>query len=151
MTQTNEACGARPMSRQRAVSASAPRAVGIARHSSTLAATLTSEDDAHEQGRLSPHDRLTCPVHRRWIYECVSSPAHAIRVTGHRWCRHCDRPANIAIDELAGTVSMTCPHCHLSQDSAVNRQLLQWCRASIIAARHDDARSSSDAGRMRVA
>lgn len=55
-----------------------------------LAAMLAWEDAAEERDGLSPHDRITCPVHRRWVHQCVSSPAHAIRVTGHRWCRACE-------------------------------------------------------------
>lgn len=126
---------------QQPISLSAPRAVRDAqrdaRPQSPLSATLASEDAAEERELLSPHDRVTCPAHRRWAYQCASSPAHAIRVTGHRWCRQCDTPATIAIDELTGSITLTCPRCRRSPNSAANRQLLRSCRASIAAARQD--------------
>ncbi|MGH3450665.1 MAG: hypothetical protein ACRDQW_08015 [Haloechinothrix sp.] len=102
-----------------------------------LPATLFAEDNAEEQLGLSPHERRTCPVHRRWLYECVSSPEHAIRVTGHRWCRRCDRPLAVAVDELGGTVTFSCTQCRRFPDSAANRQILRSCRASMQAARQD--------------
>lgn len=102
-----------------------------------LARTLVNEDAAEELGGLSPHARTTCPVHRRWVHECVASPAHAIRVTGHRWCRQCDTPVIAVLDELAGTLTLTCPGCHRFPDSAANRQLIRSCRASIDADRQD--------------
>ncbi|MCG3751969.1 hypothetical protein [Amycolatopsis sp. Poz14] len=100
-----------------------------------LTATLRREDAAEERAGLSPHDRISCPVHRRWLYQCVSSPAHAIRVTGHRWCRECDAAAAVAVDELTGAVVVTCSRCLRVPDSAANRQLLRACRASVVAAR----------------
>lgn len=102
-----------------------------------MAAVLVREDNAEERSDLSPHDRITCPVHCRWVHECVSSPAHAIRVTGHRWCRACDVPVTIAVDELMGSVALTCPRCHRSPNTAANRQLLRSCRVSLDAARQD--------------
>lgn len=102
-----------------------------------MAATLVHEDAGEERGDLSPHDRVTCPVHRRWVHECVSSPAHAIRVTGHRWCRACDSPVTVVVDEFIGSVTLTCPRCRSSPTTAANRQLLRSCRASLDAARRD--------------
>ena len=110
---------------------------GTACQRSTLSAILVDEDVAEEYRGLSPHDRVTCPVHRRWAHQCASSPAHAIRVTGHRWCRTCDTPVTIAVDELTGSVALTCPGCRRAPNSAANRQLLRSCRASLDAARQD--------------
>lgn len=114
--------------------ASAPAA---SRDGTSMAAILVREDATDERGDLSPHDRVTCPVHRRWVHQCVSSPAHAIRVSGHRWCRECDAAVIVAVDELAGSITLTCPECRRSPSSAANRQLLRSCRASIDAARRD--------------
>lgn len=112
-------------------------ALAVSRDGTRMSAVLVSEDAAEERGDLSPHDRITCPVHRRWVHQCMSSPAHAIRVTGHRWCRACDTPMTVAVDELTGSVSVTCPRCRRSPSTAANRQLLRSCRASIDAARRD--------------
>ena len=38
---------------------------------------LASEDAAEDDLRLPPDDRVTCPLHRRWIYRCVASPAQS--------------------------------------------------------------------------
>lgn len=104
---------------------------------SSLAATLSAEDSAVERLGLSPHERLTCPLHRRWLHHCVSSPAHAIQLTGHRWCRRCDIPLDVAFDELTGSIRLTCRRCFRLPDTAANRQVLRSCRASINAARRD--------------
>lgn len=104
---------------------------------SALATVLAREDPDEEHAGLSPHDRLTCPLHRRWVHQCVSSPVHAIRVTGHRWCRACDTAVAIAVDELAESVNLTCPNCRQFPASAVNRQVLRSCRASIIGAQQN--------------
>jgi hypothetical protein len=100
-----------------------------------LAVTLTCEDAAEERGSLSPHARATCPFHRRWLHQCVASPAHAIPVSGHRWCRSCNRPVDVAVDELDGTVSLTCPRCRRFPDTTANRELVRSCEASLAAAR----------------
>jgi hypothetical protein len=97
---------------------------------SLLSRTLRSEDLAEDAGRLSPDDRLTCHVHRRWIHQCVSSPVHAHPVTRHRWCRDCEKALTVAVDEFAGTVRMTCPGCGAGGSSATTR-LLAACRASL--------------------
>ncbi|MGH3516132.1 MAG: hypothetical protein ACRDQ7_01670 [Haloechinothrix sp.] len=99
----------------------------------SLPAKLIVEDAAEECAALSPHERTTCPVHRRWSYQCVSSPSHAIRVTGHRWCRACDTAVTVAVDELTGSISLTCPHCLRFPNSAANRQIIRSCRASFLA------------------
>jgi hypothetical protein len=70
-----------------------------------LARALVTEDEDEEHG-LSPHERTTCHLRRRWLHDCVSSPLHAIPVTGHRWCRRCECAGNVAVDELAGDVSL---------------------------------------------
>lgn len=115
-------------------SASAPAA---SRARTGTAAVLLREDAAEELGDLSPHDRISCPVHRRWVHECVSSPAHAIRVTGHRWCRACDTAVTVVVDEIISSVTLICPRCGRSPTTAANRQLLRSCRASLDAARRD--------------
>jgi len=104
-----------------------------------LAAVLAAEDLAEETAGLSPHERISCHVHRRWIYQCVSSPQHAIPVTGHRWCRRCELPLNIAVDEFGGSVRLSCPRCHDFPNGVANRQLVRACRASLATARQADA------------
>lgn len=116
-----------------------------------MATALAREDSAEEHAGLSPHDRITCPVHRRWVHQCASSPEHAIRVTGHRWCRSCDAAVTIAVDELTGTVTLTCPRCHRSPDTAANHQVLRSCRASIDAARQDRPSTPSIPSQRQVA
>jgi len=133
-----------------ALTLTAPPADG-SRRGTALSATLTREDIAEEHEALTPHDRITCPLHRRWVHQCTSSPAHAIRLTGHRWCRACDSPVNIAVDELTGAVTLTCPRCHRSPDTAANRQLLRSCRASIEAARQNRFPALAIASSMRAA
>lgn len=100
-----------------------------------LAAKLVAEDAAEEHDGLSPHERITCHTHRRWVHECISSPLHVIIVTGHRWCRRCEREAAVAVDELTGTVQVTCVRCHRVPDSPATRQIVRTCRASLAAAR----------------
>jgi hypothetical protein len=95
-----------------------------------LAEKLAAEDSAVETG-LSPFERLTCPAHRRWIHQCVASPQHASPVTGHRWCRDCQSPLTVAIDELTGDVTLTCPRCHRTPPSIATRQIVRACRASL--------------------
>jgi hypothetical protein len=96
-----------------------------------LAARLAAEDLAEENEELSPHERVTCRLHRRWAHHCVSSPQHAIAVTGHRWCRRCEVALNVAVDELAGTVALTCVRCRLPGSGVANRQVIRSCQASI--------------------
>jgi len=97
-----------------------------------LAAALAREDAAEEDG-LNPFERTTCYTHRRWLHQCVSSPLHVVRVSGHRWCRRCDHPATVAVDELAGDLSLHCPRCGTTPSGPANRQLLRACRASMAA------------------
>jgi hypothetical protein len=98
-----------------------------------LAVALTGEDDAEECG-LNPLERTTCHVHRRWLHDCVSSPLHVIVVTGHRWCRGCECAVDVAVDEVAGDVSLRCPRCRRTPAGAANRQVVRACRASLAAA-----------------
>lgn len=105
-----------------------------------LAAKLMVEDRAEERDGLSPHERITCHTHRRWAHECISSPLHVIVITGHRWCRRCEREAAVAVDELTGTVRVSCVRCHQVPQSPATRQILRTCRASLAAAR--EARSA---------
>jgi hypothetical protein len=100
-----------------------------------LAERLASEDAAVEAG-ASPFERLTCPMHRRWLHRCISSPQHVIPVTGHRWCRECQSPATVTVDELDGDVAVACPRCHRVPDGIATRQIVSACRASLSAERH---------------
>jgi hypothetical protein len=95
-----------------------------------LAHWLAAEDRAEDAGRLDPDDRLTCHVHGRWIHQCVSSPVHVNPVTRHRWCRDCAAELTVAVDELAGTVTMRCPRCGQGGSTATAR-LSAACRASL--------------------
>lgn len=97
-----------------------------------LAATLAAEDAAESAG-ADPLERLTCRTHRRWVHQCVHSPQHVIVVTGHRWCRSCEHPADVAVDELTWTVSVTCPKCRRSPQGNATRQIARTCRASMAA------------------
>jgi len=118
-----------------------------------LAARLAAEDLAEEAEELSPHERVTCRLHRRWIHQCVSSPQHAIAVTGHRWCRRCEAALNVAVDELTGTVALTCARCRLPGSGPANRQVVRTCRASIAAFRAVDepVRAVENSGHVLIA
>ncbi|MEV6872047.1 hypothetical protein [Amycolatopsis sp. NPDC051128] len=97
-----------------------------------LAAILAAEDTAEEYG-LSPHTRSTCYVHRCWVHECVGDPLHVLVVTGHRWCRGCERPVEVAVDVTPpGAVHVFCPGCGQA-GSAANREVRQACRTSLAA------------------
>jgi hypothetical protein len=99
-----------------------------------LADTLMAEDAAEEREELSALERLSCHTHRRWAHECISSPAHVIAVTGHRWCRGCEAEASVAVDELSGSVAVVCTRCRRTPDTAATRQILRTCRASLATA-----------------
>lgn len=99
-----------------------------------LTDTLLAEDTAQSTG-LSPFERLTCPFHRRWAYQCVSSPVHVIRMTGHRWCSDCQASANVSVDELTGRVSVKCSRCGRPPQSAATAQIVRTCQASLTSAR----------------
>ncbi|MFD8496031.1 hypothetical protein [Amycolatopsis sp. NPDC059657] len=98
-----------------------------------LAITLSTEDRDEENG-LDPMERTTCRTHRRWLHQCVSSPLHVIIVTGHRWCRDCECALTVAVDQLAGDVSLNCPRCHRAPDNRATRQVIRAVRASLAAA-----------------
>ena len=100
----------------------------------SLSVVLATEDDAEDVGLLAPDDRLTCHVHGRWIHQCVSSPLHVSPVTRHRWCRGCRTALSVAVDELGGIVSMTCPRCGDGGSPATAR-LIAACRASLAVVR----------------
>lgn len=99
-----------------------------------LADTLISEDAAEEQESLSPLARITCHLHRRWAHECIGSPQHVIAVTGHRWCHRCEAEVTVAVDELTGSVTLTCRRCKQTPSTAASRQIVRNCRASLAAA-----------------
>lgn len=103
-----------------------------------LAEALAAEDAA-ERDDLDPLERLTCRTHRRWVHQCVHSAQHVIVVTGHRWCRDCEHPADVAVDELTWAVSVSCPKCGLAPSGQATRQIVRTCRASMAAARGVDA------------
>lgn len=107
-----------------------------------LAVTLVAEDGAEEAG-LSPFERVTCPVHRRWIHQCISSPVHVIELTGHRWCRDCRSLATVAVDELTNTVSVICQRCGRSPSNPATRQIQRICEDSMALARPARPRSET--------
>ncbi|MEV0054713.1 hypothetical protein AB0H34_29915 [Saccharopolyspora shandongensis] len=101
-----------------------------------LAHTLVREDAAVGREELSPH-------------ECISSLAHVIAVTGHRWCRSCEAEASVAVDEVSGAVSVVCTRCRTIPDTAATRQILRTCRASLAVAL--DGRRACAAQQVRAA
>lgn len=102
----------------------------------TLADLMREEDAADDRGTMSALDRITCRLHRRWIHECVSSPAHVIAVTGHQWCRACDSRACVSVDHVDGQVSVLCPRCGRTPGQAATAQIIRTCSASFAASRH---------------
>jgi hypothetical protein len=100
-----------------------------------LAAALAEEDAGEEHG-LNPFDRTTCRTHRRWVHQCVASPAHVVVVTGHRWCRRCLAVAQVMVDELTGAVAVFCPQCRRAVEGPATRQIIRTCRQSLARARH---------------
>ncbi|QSE81124.1 hypothetical protein [Rhodococcus koreensis] len=96
----------------------------------TLNDQLAREDAAEDAQRLSPDDRTTCPLHRRWIHQCVASPVHVNAITRHRWCRRCAVPLTVTVDEVTRTVTMVCPACGDGGSPATAR-LVVACRASL--------------------
>ncbi|MGH3520038.1 MAG: hypothetical protein ACRDQ7_22155 [Haloechinothrix sp.] len=101
-----------------------------------LETLLVQEDAAEERGQVSPHERITCRVHRRWIHQCVGSPLHVIPVTGHRWCRRCETAVGIVVDEVRGTVAMSCRGCGDVPTTLASRQIVRACLGSFAAWRH---------------
>ncbi|MER7861879.1 hypothetical protein DMC64_13900 [Amycolatopsis sp. WAC 04197] len=98
-----------------------------------LAAILAAEDVAEEHG-LSAHVRTTCYVHRRWVHQCISDPMHVLIVTGHRWCRRCDRTVEVRVDEtFPGSIELFCDGCGVPPDTVANREVLRACRTSLSA------------------
>jgi len=102
---------------------------------SALAEALMAEDDAEETGWLDPLDRITCPVHRRWVHQCSHSDLHVIRIAGWRWCRPCRRALEVAADEVAGTVALHCPTCDRGARTTADARLIADCEASLIASK----------------
>jgi hypothetical protein len=100
-----------------------------------LVDALVAEDQAEEVGFLDPLDRITCPVHRRWIHQCCHSDLHVSQVSGHRWCRPCRRVLEVAVDEVVGTVALHCPKCHRGARTRADVQLVAACEASLTASR----------------
>jgi hypothetical protein len=95
---------------------------------------LAIEDQAEDAGLVQPDQRLTCPVHRRWIHQCVASPVHVNQVTRHRWCRRCGCALPVVVDELTATITIRCPNCEAGGSAATDR-LVAACERSIAAAR----------------
>lgn len=100
-----------------------------------LVTTLAAEDRAEVDRGLSPHERITCRLHRRWAHHCIASPQHVIAVTGHRWCDPCATPLTVAVDELTGRVELSCPQCHQTPHTRATDQIIRTCEASLRAAR----------------
>ena len=99
---------------------------------SKLSRRMQEEDLAEDAGLLAPDDRLTCAVHGRWIHQCVSSALHVNQVTRHRWCRACACELTVAVDELSGDVTMSCPGCGEGV-SAASARVIAACRKSLVA------------------
>jgi hypothetical protein len=97
-------------------------------------ATMLSAEDAAEIDGLDPLERITCGLHRKWIHRCAHSPLHVIPVTGHRWCRDCSSATEILVDELTGTIQVSCPRCHQTPNPRATKQIVRTCRASLAAA-----------------
>ncbi|WP_410660418.1 hypothetical protein [Amycolatopsis sp. lyj-112] len=98
-----------------------------------LAAILAAEDVAEQHG-MSAHTRTTCYVHRCWMHQCISDPLHVLVVTGHRWCRRCDRTVDVEVDETSpGSVELYCDGCGVPPDTVANREVLFACRTSLVA------------------
>jgi len=98
-----------------------------------LAAVLRQEDLAELAG-MSPFERLTCRVHRRWLYECIASPLHVVPVAGYRWCEDCATSATVTVDQLLHVVSVWCPQCGQTPSAFATDQIVRTCRASMAAA-----------------
>ncbi|MEV4313085.1 hypothetical protein [Actinocrispum sp. NPDC049592] len=103
-----------------------------------LAAILAAEDTAERHG-FNPHVRSTCALHRCWIHECISDPAHVLPETGHRWCEDCESPVDVVVSP--GFVRLRCAGCGTEPDSAANREVLHACRTSLAAVRAGRPRS----------
>lgn len=100
-----------------------------------LANALSAEDEAEDTGWLDPLDRITCPVHRRWVHQCCHSDLHVIRIAGWRWCRPCARALEVAVDEVAGSVSLHCPKCDRGAQTTSDARLVAACQASLTASK----------------
>lgn len=111
--------------------------------STTLGDRLAWEDAAEDARRLSPDDRTTCPLHRRWIHHCVASPTHVNAVTRHRWCRQCAVPLTVTVDEIAQTVTMVCPSCGDGGSPATTRLVSACCASLGEASNHHTSRTGS--------
>ena len=101
-----------------------------------LAATLVQEDLAQLAGQ-SPFERISCRVHRRWVHECIASPAHVVAVSGYRWCDTCAVPANVSVDHLLGTVQVWCDACGRRVRNEASEQIVRTCQSSLRATRAD--------------
>ncbi|MFI6094844.1 hypothetical protein ACIA8G_04780 [Lentzea sp. NPDC051213] len=95
-----------------------------------LAAVFESENRAEQVG-LSPFDRITCRFHRRWIHDCVVSPAHVVAVAGYRWCGDCAAAATVMVDHLGCEVVVWCERCDRRLHDGPNEQLRQVCLRSL--------------------
>lgn len=116
---------------------------GVRRTCATMLSDHLAREDAAEDARtLSPDDRTTCPLHRRWIHQCVASPTHVNAVTRHRWCRQCAVPLTVTVDEIARTVTMVCPSCGDGGSPATTR-LVSACCASLGEASNHTSRTGA--------
>jgi hypothetical protein len=59
----------------------------------------------------------------------------------------------VAVDELAGTVALTCARCRLPGSGPANRQVVRTCRASIAAFRAvgEPVRAVESSGHVLIA
>jgi len=72
--------------------------------------------------------------HRRWLHQCIHSSIHVVPVSGYRWCRSCETPVAVAVDELDGDIRVICARCGRTPPGRPSRQIVRTCAASLAAA-----------------
>jgi hypothetical protein len=77
---------------------------------------------------------ITCRAHMSWAHRCIASPLHVIVVTGHRWCRRCEKAMVVAVDELTGSVDVACTWCGDTPDHG-DPSIVRTCWASLTVVR----------------
>jgi hypothetical protein len=56
---------------------------------------------------------------------------YKIPVAGYRWCRGCNVAADVAVDELLGTVTVSCQRCGHEPDCVASSQIVRTCKKSL--------------------
>jgi hypothetical protein len=96
----------------------------------TFAALYGDENAVAEHRTNSIGERVTCPVHRTWLYLCINSLPH----DASRWCATCGHPMQIAVDELSCNVSVTCSCFDGDAPTSLAQVLRAACHRSVKAA-----------------